>query len=789
MKSKLKVYWQGYGGSKYLAEELRPLITSLGMDLVTISEWDDSDIKWHLDTWLENLKKADIIIIPTTHEKQPAKSNTRLTQSLALGKPVICGPLDSYLRINEKYPNSFLIAYNKSDWEKHLITLRDDSELRNTLSQKGLIIAQNYSIEAMGRKWVNLLYGEDVQANKPVDLIIVNYNNVRYLKLCVESIFKNTSYPFNLIISDAGSDEETWNYLKNLQKVTVVGSPSLRKNYSEACNAGIEQSRADYFAVLNSDLIMSEGWLNNIMDKFAKNPTLVACGVLSNCDKGWLHNESMVLPSGLELIPGMKYEQLDGHLDELHVFMSKSNQNRKGQYKEQDWVAGYATVYYRKAVDEVGLFDPQFKNGCEDLDLCRRLRKKDCKIGQSLDSFVFHFGGVSRGAYQEENRESYNKEDKANHIYLREKWDRKRVMIYTGPAWERWDFRNLEAGGIGGSEVWLAQLSRQLSNIGYKVETFADCPDPGIRDGEVIWHHYTEYNEWIKYNWVDYAILSRTTDPLHYPLRAGKIYTQIHDVFYLNDKNQTFLNKIERHGVLSEWHRDFVHGYHNIPKEKMIIMANGIDFNRFDDIQVERQPYRFHWSSSWDRGLDNVLYLWPFIKQEFPEAELHVYYGCYNYKVKCLQDNNQEGLKKISELEEGMKQPGVFNHGRKSQSELAKELKKASILLYPSAFSESFFITGIEAQFSGVPVICNKYAGVTTTFRHPELGDTAIMLGNGDPYWPYTKEGRESFLRQAVNLLKDKDEWEMWSKRGRQNAERYSWLDCAIKWKKLFEER
>lgn len=786
METRLKVYWQGYGGSMYLAEELRPLIESLGMDLVTVSEWDNANVRWQLDTWIENLRQADIIIIPTTHEKQPAKSNTRLTQSLSLGKPVICGPLDAYLQVYKKYPGSFLIAKTPEDWKRHLEDLKNKA-WREALSEKALIASQDYSIDAIGKKWAELLYGE-VKVDKPVDLIIVNYNNVRYLKLCVESIFKNTTHPFNLIISDAGSNEETWKYLESLEKVTIVGKRGLRRNYSESCNAGIEASRAEYFAILNSDLIMSEKWLENIMDKFHKHPKLCACGVMSNCDKGWLHQETLRLASGVELVPGMVYEQLDGLLPELYQFMADSNKQRKGVYKEQEWVAGYATVYSRKAVNEIGLFDPAFKNGCEDLDFCRRLKKRNYNIGQALDSFVFHFGGVSRGAYQNEDRESYNQEDRENHVYLQEKWNRKRVMIYSGPSWEKWDFRNLEKGGIGGSEVWVTQLSRELSNLGYKVEVFADCPETGLKDGDVVWHHYTEYTSWIQYHWVDYAILSRTTDPLNYSLRAGKIYTQIHDIFYLSDRNKVFSDKIEKHGVLSQWHLDFVSDYHKIPKDKLVIMANGLDPVRFDSLNVERHPYRFHWSSSWDRGLDNVLYLWPFIRAEFPTAELHVFYGCHNWKQKCLQDNNQEGLKQIAGLEEGMKQPGVFNHGRKSQAELAVEIKKASLWLYPSAFSETFCITAIEAQYAGVPVICNKYAGVTTTLSHPELGDTALMLGNGDPYWPYSKEGRESFLKETINILKNRSEWEMWSQRGRQNAERFTWANCALRWKELFEK-
>jgi glycosyltransferase involved in cell wall biosynthesis len=285
---------------------------------------------------------------------------------------------------------------------------------------------------------------------------------------------------------------------------------------------------------------------------------------------------------------------------------------------------------------------------------------------------------------------------------------------------------------------------------------------------------------------VDYAILSRTTDPLRYPLRAGKIYVQLHDVKLLSDQNQLFLDKITKFCCLSEWHKDFAADFHKIPKDKIVITANGIEPDLFDRIKVEKNPYRLHWSSSWDRGLDNVLYLWPFIKEQIPEAELHCYYGVFNWKSSCLSRNDQEGLKKIEELEKAVLQPGVFTYGRVNQNTLREAELKSSLLLYHSWFSETFFITGIECQYSRTPVICNRYAGVRTTFNHPELGDTAIMLGNGDPWWPYSREGREAFLNETVSILRDQEKWQYWSNLGRKNAERFSWINTARLWERLF---
>jgi glycosyltransferase involved in cell wall biosynthesis len=91
-------------------------------------------------------------------------------------------------------------------------------------------------------------------------------------------------------------------------------------------------------------------------------------------------------------------------------------------------------------------------------------------------------------------------------------------------------------------------------------------------------------------------------------------------------------------------------------------------------------------------------------------------------------------------------------------------------------------ITAVECQYADVPIIANKYAGLTTT-----LGDSAILLGDGNSHWPYTLEGRKQFLDKTLSLLTNGDKWSEWSTKGIENAKRYSWKNCALRWKKLFE--
>ena len=759
----LKVYWIGYGGNSVSAEELRPMITELGMTLTTIHEWDNADIKWDRNTWLGHLKRADIIIVPANYQTQPAKSNNRLTQALSLGKPVICSPLDAYLQVLEKHPGCCLIATDQDEWKQHLESLKD-LEIRRELGQRALIAAKGYSLEAIGSKWLSAF-----QDTKKVDIVIPTYKNLRGLKLCLDSIRACTDVMYRITVVNNGLDEELHKYLSEQGDITYIKRD--RCNFAQAVNAGIKAGKNPYVMILNDDVIVSKGWLRHMLDACKGKVGVV--GPLSNCDKGWTHNLSFNI-GGVELLPGVNtFEQIIPIIPQIYAYQSPYTNE-----KDLEWVAFYCTLIRREALDKAGLLNEEFTNSGEDVDLCRRIRQQGYKILQTYRSFVFHQGAVSRKLLEAEDPGSYHAADKKTNEHLNALWGRKSVVIYTGPMWQPWDFRNVDEGGIGGSETWAVMLARELQKLDYRVTVFADCPQRGLSDGDIPYLHYTEYPQYIEQHWIDYFISSRTTDTLRFPIRAGKVFVMIHDVWLLSEKTQLFLDKVDKFCVLSKWHWDFVKDYHKIPEDKLALTSNGICFDKFDSIQVERHPHRLHWSSSLDRGLDNVLYLFPFIKKSVPDLELHIFYGTLNWRKSCEQKGDKEGLKKIDELEQAMCQEGVYYHGRVGQKDLAIETKKASLWLYPTWFTETFSITALECQRSGLPVLANKFAGIITT-----VGDSGILLGNGEAYWPYSKEGREQFLNQAIKLMTDQYYWREWSEKGFKNTEKYSWADVARRWK------
>ncbi len=303
---KPKALYIGMGGNSFLVTDyLKDTIDRAGYDLEVITEWGNATKKWDSVTWPSDMVKCDVVLCPQRVDVQPAKSNVKVTTAMDLGLPVIASPLKSYKEVIRHCENGY-ICDKQEEWYDALVRLKDPV-VRERVGKAGKDSISRFTLDSISKEWgklFDILFKEEVKVKETlpavsneskdlegsrgiVDIIITSYNNVEYLKLCVSSILMNTLYPFHLIISDAGSGEDTWSYLRTLKGITILGKQGDRKSFSEACNAGIAQSNSKYFVILNSDLIMSKCWLTSLVEKMDSVDRLAACGVLSNCDRGW----------------------------------------------------------------------------------------------------------------------------------------------------------------------------------------------------------------------------------------------------------------------------------------------------------------------------------------------------------------------------------------------------------------------------------------------------------------------------------------------------------------------
>lgn len=579
------------------------------------------------------------------------------------------------------------------------------------------------------------------------DIIIPSYKSLAYLQLTIESVRRNTE-DYNLVVVNSGDDESVRDWLKGQEDLTFIDSEE-RLSFSQAVNKGLQNTCNDV-VILNNDTLVGKEWL----EALRASPFDIT-NPFSNCDAGWIHSEYPAI-NGVKLQPNMAHTDVDAY-----AIMDMDNPASQQRLFERPWVAFYATYIKREVITKTGVLDPTFVNGGEDYDYCRRAGKFGFRCGHSFASWVFHFGGKTRKVSEDENYNQHHEEDRFNNDHMKHK-DRETVAIYTGPAWEPWTVENINTTGIGGSETCAALLAKAFVDKGYRCVIFGHCQGvEGVYDG-VEYVHYTRFNEVKTYNYFDYFISSRTMAPMANTAANGKSYVWAHDIFIpeCRGSHPPHSDAVNKFICLSPWHVDFFSDHHSVKKDLIYQQGNGIDLQRYHDYgKVEKNPNKLIYSSSPDRGLLQLLQMFPGWKQEFPDLELHVYYGFYNWKEAVKQRGNPNEIKHMESIETLLKQPGVHYHGRVSQKELAQAQMESALWVYPTWFTETYCITAIECMLAGAVPVCTSLAALETTVpdgcgvKVKEAWDcseaTLDLLRNPEKQEAYRKRGREYVLNNC----------------------------------------
>ena len=617
-------------------------------------------------------------------------------------------------------------------------------------------------LDAIGEQWLSLICREPV-----VDIVISTCGADEYLKVCLDSVAAATDVPCRVIVVDSAERSEP---LQLDQRIQVIRS-ERRLRCSEAYNRGIAAGHAPYICVLSDDTIVTRGWLEPMLQEVRQRPGI--CNPLSSCsapaDYDLRIGTVRFLPGKNRLAGGrvvLEGQEGEGIPPErLHTY----NPGHEGRFERQ-WVPAFCSVFPRALYDSVGSFDEGFINSCEDIDFCWRARQLGFAVSINERSFVFHFGAISRGrgrnllALIDEHR-------------LAIKYEKPLVIIHTGGAFEKWTVRNLDGVGIGGSETAAARVASELTRLGHRVVVFADCPAEEETIDGVDYLHYERFRSFIGAHHADVFVASRNAALLDAPVRAGRRYLWLHDVLPWNpDRLAPNYEKLDAIVCLSPWQHDYVMQQLRIGPEKLMILPYGIVPERFP-ANIRRRQHRFIYSSSPDRGLDTLLEIFPRIRAELPDAELHVYYGFDNLEKILAHSPGSELQEYIDFLKTRLNQPGVFYHGRIGQKRLAEEMARSDVWLYPTRFTETYCMTALEAQAAGVLCICTDLGSLTTT-----VGSRGILL-KGDAY---SEEYRREAVETTISLLRDRRKRNAITARAREWARRQTWSARGREWAALF---
>lgn len=229
------------------------------------------------------------------------------------------------------------------------------------------------------------------QLQPKVAIVILNWNGRKYLEEFLPAVLQTQYENLEIIVADNGSDDDSVPFLlHNFPGVRVI---QLNRNFGFAggYNQALKEVSADYFAILNSDVKVTPGWIKFIIKLMEGDRQIVACQpkILS------LRNTALFEYAGAS---GGWMDQFGYPFCRGRVFdLCEPDLHQYEDAAEIFWASGAAMITRAKEFNEAGGFDPYFFAHQEEIDLCWRFKNQGYKIFVEPKSVVYHLGGGTLG--------------------------------------------------------------------------------------------------------------------------------------------------------------------------------------------------------------------------------------------------------------------------------------------------------------------------------------------------------------------------------------------------------
>jgi glycosyltransferase involved in cell wall biosynthesis len=222
------------------------------------------------------------------------------------------------------------------------------------------------------------------------DVILPFYNELSYLRYCIESILKNTLYPYRLFLIDDGSDEYTKNkvkmYLEKFEHICVHTNPT-RLGYIKSYNIGLTLSKAEYIVLLSSHTYVLPGWLEKMIECIESDEKIGIVNPLTNA----IASSSVAIPPGFT----------------IYTMSERISKVSKRRYPNIETAGEFCMLMKHSMLNNIGHFDQYYDNESGEIAaFCTKAAINGWRVVVADDAFVFHqyFGTIRKDSRSPKNK-------------------------------------------------------------------------------------------------------------------------------------------------------------------------------------------------------------------------------------------------------------------------------------------------------------------------------------------------------------------------------------------------
>jgi len=221
------------------------------------------------------------------------------------------------------------------------------------------------------------------ECSPKVSIILILYNKASLTLRCLRSLMEASSPPFELIIVDNASKDETSKLLNRIDGAVIVRNTS-NEGFLLACNAAARKARGKHLLFLNNDTIVFPKAIAEAVKTQESDGRIGAVGArIINLDGKLQEAGSIIWKNG----ECQGYGRLDDPFFGAYMYQ-----------REIDYGSGAFLLTPRDLFEDMGGFDEDYRPAYyEDSDYCTRLRKRALKIVYEPFSVIYHceFGSAT----------------------------------------------------------------------------------------------------------------------------------------------------------------------------------------------------------------------------------------------------------------------------------------------------------------------------------------------------------------------------------------------------------
>ncbi len=220
-----------------------------------------------------------------------------------------------------------------------------------------------------------------------VGVVILNWNGRKLFEQFLPSVAKHSSGAVIYVADNASTDDSVDFVRQNYPQIKIIQNTS-NLGYAAGYNEALKSVGEDIYVLVNSDVEVTENWLQPAIDAFIANPQI-----------------SIIQPKILDFKQKNRFEYAGaagGFIDKYgypfcrgRIFSTTEADHHQYNDSPIFWASGACFFIRKEVFDELGGFDRDFFAHQEEIDLCWRAFNRNHVIWHCSNSKVYHVGGAT----------------------------------------------------------------------------------------------------------------------------------------------------------------------------------------------------------------------------------------------------------------------------------------------------------------------------------------------------------------------------------------------------------